>query len=72
MSATLSIRCPVCNARIKAPMQLIGKTRSCPRCRHRLEVQPQLPDEEQPMLVEDDEWAAPRPPVSGLFSRPRT
>ena len=55
MKVCVSFRCPVCSARIKAPVQLIGQNRSCPRCSHHFTVPRQIPrDETGPVLVVDD------------------
>jgi hypothetical protein len=51
---SITFRCPSCEARIKAPIQLIGQWRACPGCGCRFVVQPQVPDEEGPVLVGDD------------------
>ena len=55
MSEFLSFRCSGCDARIKAPVQLINQRRPCPRCRHPLTVEPQVPNEQGPILVGDDD-----------------
>jgi DNA-directed RNA polymerase subunit RPC12/RpoP len=54
MISSISLRCPSCEARIKAPLQLIGQWRSCPGCGTRFVVRPQVADEEHPVLVGDD------------------
>jgi DNA-directed RNA polymerase subunit RPC12/RpoP len=54
MIPSLTIRCPACDARIKAPLQLIGQWRACPGCGCRFVIQPQVPDEEGPILVGDE------------------
>jgi DNA-directed RNA polymerase subunit RPC12/RpoP len=59
MSATFSFRCPACNARIRAPYQIVGETRACPGCGHRFVVRLPVPQEEGPILVPDD-GARPR------------
>jgi DNA-directed RNA polymerase subunit RPC12/RpoP len=38
MDSSFRFRCPACHARIKAPLELIGQTRDCPRCGGRLVV----------------------------------
>lgn len=58
MISSISLRCPSCDARIKAPLQLIGQWRSCPGCGTRFVVRPHVPDEEDPVLVTDDRPAA--------------
>jgi DNA-directed RNA polymerase subunit RPC12/RpoP len=54
MNASLSFRCPACQARIKAPVQLIGQARTCPGCGHRLIVPVRAPEQSGPVLVFDD------------------
>src|SRR5262245_16104546 len=50
-SSWIRCRCPGCGARIKAPGQLLGQTRACPRCSGPVAVQPQPPADEGPALV---------------------
>jgi DNA-directed RNA polymerase subunit RPC12/RpoP len=49
----LFIRCAGCHARIKAPIQLSGQTRTCPGCGQRLLVRSRRPDDTGPLLVSD-------------------
>ena len=66
----LICRCTACGARIKAPLQLLGKSRPCPNCRIAFVVRPQPPEDEGPKLVMDDrEPEVPARPASGLFGR---
>jgi hypothetical protein len=51
MSRSLSFRCPGCRARIKAPAELIGQTRPCPRCGQPVVVRRQVPAPSGPVLV---------------------
>jgi hypothetical protein len=51
MPATISLRCPRCNARIKAPGQLLGQRRPCPGCKTPFVVRPQPPQDSGPALV---------------------
>jgi hypothetical protein len=65
MIPSISLRCPSCNARIKAPIQLLGQRRACPSCACQFIVRPQVPEAEGPMLVGEDStgplaYAAPR------------
>ena len=53
MSSTISFRCPHCDARIKAPSQLLGQSRKCPGCNETFEVRHQPPADEAPRLVID-------------------
>ena len=63
-------RCSGCGARIKAPVQLLGKSRPCPNCRRAFVVRPQPPEDEGPKLIMDDrEPTVSLRPVSGLFGR---
>jgi uncharacterized paraquat-inducible protein A len=50
MHSTIRVRCPGCNARIKAPFEMLGQTRSCPRCSRRLVIKTKGPDDAEPML----------------------
>jgi uncharacterized paraquat-inducible protein A len=59
MTPSLSLRCPLCNARIKAPLQLLGQTRACPRCGTRFVVRAQPPAAAGPVIVADDSRLSP-------------
>jgi len=48
---SLRCKCAKCGARIKAPLAMLGQTRSCPGCRALFVVLPQAPDDEGPKLV---------------------
>jgi len=54
MHSTIRVRCPGCNARIKAPFALLGQTRGCPRCGRRLVIKTKSPDDAEPMLSSDE------------------
>jgi uncharacterized paraquat-inducible protein A len=54
MAYAIHVRCPACRARIKAPAQLIGQTRPCPRCKQSLEVRMSPPEDRGPVLIEDN------------------
>jgi hypothetical protein len=54
MARSIRFPCPHCGARIKAPFQLVGKVRDCPRCKHRLIVQLKPPEDAGPVLLGDD------------------
>lgn len=43
--------CGGCGAKIKAPVQMLGQTRDCPRCGRTLVVHPQAPEDEGPKLI---------------------
>lgn len=47
------IYCPACEARIRAPSQLIGEERKCPGCGHRFVVGAQPPKDQGPILLMD-------------------
>jgi hypothetical protein len=47
----LSFRCGGCRARIKAPVQFRGQTRSCPGCGYRFVVQLPRVEDAGPVLV---------------------
>jgi hypothetical protein len=51
MVPSISLRCPSCNARIKAPIQLLGQRRACPGCACQFVVRLEVPAEEGPVLV---------------------
>jgi len=54
MQPSIRFRCPSCNARIKAPFQLLGKTRDCPQCGNLLHIQMKAPEDSEPILSSDD------------------
>jgi CheY-like chemotaxis protein len=54
MASSIHIRCAACNARIKAPAQLIGQTRPCPKCSRSLTVQMPIPEDAGPLLFHID------------------
>src|SRR5262249_35084344 len=49
--AAVHFHCPGCRARIKAPAQLRGQSRNCPRCRVPLTVPFVAPEDAGPVLV---------------------
>jgi hypothetical protein len=51
MPASILFRCPGCNARIKAPVQLVGQWRNCPGCNTRFQVRPRPPQDVGPLLT---------------------
>jgi DNA-directed RNA polymerase subunit RPC12/RpoP len=79
MAATIILRCPGCNARIKAPAQLLGQWRACPGCGARLLIRIVPPADAGPVLVSEEapagETAQPtasarRAPFSPLLGTP--
>lgn len=63
MRPIIRVRCPGCNARIKAPFQLLGQTHGCPRCGRRLVIRTKVPTDAAPLLSGDDR--AGRLPMTG-------
>jgi CheY-like chemotaxis protein len=57
MNPSIYTRCPGCNARIKAPFQLVGQTRSCPGCGQRLLIPAKVPEDSSSLLFVDDSAA---------------
>jgi hypothetical protein len=53
MPATITFRCPGCNARIKAPAELLGQKRQCPGCKTQFTVRVSTPPDNGPILVSD-------------------
>jgi uncharacterized paraquat-inducible protein A len=61
MIPSIQLRCAGCNARIKAPVQIIGQERDCPRCGRRLTVRMKAPEDSGPVILYDDSSSrAPR------------
>jgi tRNA(Ile2) C34 agmatinyltransferase TiaS len=56
--------CPACGARIKAPGQLTGQRRNCPRCGREFTVPHHAREDVGPILVLSDAAPAYRPPVA--------
>lgn len=51
----ISLRCPKCQARLKAPRQLAGKVCPCPQCRTQVLVRAPIPsDAEIAIVLEED------------------
>jgi DNA-binding response OmpR family regulator len=59
---SVKCRCPGCGSRIKAPIQLLGKTRTCPGCRAAFVLRVEPPEDEGPRLVVEDGEVLLRPP----------
>jgi hypothetical protein len=57
---SISLRCSGCQARLKAPVRLLGQTRPCPGCGRQLRVGPgRVCQDAGPMLASDDQPAPP-------------
>ena len=50
-TSSVCFRCQECRARIKAPVQLVGRSRSCPGCGRALKVPVVLAADAEPILV---------------------
>jgi uncharacterized paraquat-inducible protein A len=50
----ISLKCPGCTARIRAPRQLLGSKRPCPRCKRQLVIEVALPSDADVHIVVDD------------------
>ncbi len=50
----IRLSCTSCQARIQAPVQLLGTTRACPRCGVELLVRPSSPIDQGPVIFFDD------------------
>jgi DNA-binding NtrC family response regulator len=61
-SKSIKCRCPGCGSRIKAPIQLLGQTRTCPGCRAAFVLSVAPPEDEGPTLVVEDGELFLRPP----------
>jgi hypothetical protein len=68
MRTTITLRCSQCNARIKAPVQMLGQSRPCPGCGARLHVRIQPPQDSDPVLVVERQPRGERP-VDGTHCR---
>ena len=54
MVTLIRVRCPGCDARIKAPSLLIGRTRGCPGCGRLFVVRTKAPTDAAPVLSDDE------------------
>jgi hypothetical protein len=57
MLSTVVVRCLACNAKVKAPAQIVGQVRPCPRCQKPLLIRNSPPRDAGPVLVSDEEQA---------------
>jgi uncharacterized paraquat-inducible protein A len=53
MPSSIRFRCPGCNARIRAPYQLLGQERNCPQCGKRLTVRVTVPEDSGVLVLND-------------------
>ena len=60
-STSIRCRCPGCGSRIKAPIKLLGQTRTCPGCRAAFVLSLAPPEDEGTTLVGEDRWYFGRP-----------
>jgi hypothetical protein len=56
----IHMNCPKCHARIKAPAELLGQTRTCPGCHAPFLIRQQPPEDCGPVLVQDEGETARR------------
>lgn len=65
MSSPVIVPCPGCAARIKIPVQLLGRTRKCPGCNRVFVLQRPPLEDSGPMLVspESAAWSQPDEPA---------
>ena len=59
MSEIVNFRCPFCQARIRAPKQLLGKERKCPRCGENFVVRRQPPKDADALTLPDSRYFLP-------------
>ena len=57
MDLKITLNCPGCNARIKAPIELTGQRRHCPGCNTPFIVRARPLEDSDPMLVTADRMA---------------
>ena len=50
-TTSIQFPCPNCQARIKVPIELIGRSRTCPGCSHPFTVPTVPPEDADPKLV---------------------
>jgi hypothetical protein len=55
MAPQIIFRCSGCKARIKAPVQLLGRSCPCPGCGTRLDIRLQAPEDAAPLLVNEEQ-----------------
>ena len=68
MSNRVKLNCPECEAPLRAPFRLIGRSCACPQCGGAVQIRPVAPDEEGPMLAADDgTWGMNRAPSRNRY-----
>ena len=63
MSDRISFDCPHCQARLRAPVRVVGRAGPCPHCGKRVVVPATPPAEAGPLLVDDDSPPQGRQPA---------
>ncbi len=53
-AAMIPLKCHGCDARIRAPRQLLGSRRPCPRCKQQLAIHVALPSDQGVQIVFED------------------
>jgi hypothetical protein len=54
MISYVSFRCTACDAKLRAPIRLVGQARPCPACREAIVLRPVPPSPADPILVFED------------------
>jgi hypothetical protein len=68
MKSFVSFRCSACQAKLKAPVRLVGSARPCPACREHVVLQPVAPAPADSLLVFED-MPLPQERMAGLSFR---
>ena len=72
MKDCLSLRCPSCNAKLRAPRTLLGRCCPCPRCKWRVLVRLPIPSDADIALVLDEFPPAGPNPATETTTAPGT
>jgi len=59
MTTRFSIRCPSCNAKLRAPRALLGRNCPCPQCKRLLVVREPVPSDADVAIVPEDAGDSP-------------
>jgi hypothetical protein len=59
MAERISFTCPSCRVRLRASVRFVARSCQCPRCGDTLTVPLRVPNEEPPLLVQDDGFRLP-------------